>query len=1356
MIRALFLFILIAFSSALCSQQPADVVLNLTYIDQWDSDINDWVRNQRLDYSYDENLNQTEGICYYQPDAQTNDWIAYWRFVSAFDGDGNRTEIYYYYWDPQSNDWIRNSRHFYTYDGYGNRTVTEKQFWNPQTNSWIPTSRETGTYNANRLRTGGYYYYWDQETHDWVNYRRFTTSYDNSGNPLQDTYYNWDNGSGTWVVDRRVYSSFDNNGNRTEFESQYFDPVSDAWRHNLLVNEAYDGNGNLTEGSYYRFDTQINDWLGRRRYVYTYDEDGNRTEEVNYRWDQNTHNWANESRSLISIDENGNPGEETHYRWDSQSRSWRYLKRVENSWSDTPDISPNCGPCLDETFTAEADTLYDNSCDEDYDNSADCRKLIRVPDADYINLVFTEFDIEQGYDFVRVYDGPTAGDALLGEFTGSSLPDMVTSTGGSMLIRFTSDYSVTGSGWTAEYTSGEGPVCANETLLTESGMVDDNSGDQDYMINANCQKLIEPDDVLDITLTFTEFNLENGNDYVRVYDGPTTDDELLGEFTGTSMPGPITSSGGSMLIQFTSNSSVNASGWAATYTSTPSPCGPCVDETYSEPEGSFSDNSCGEDYDNFSDCRKLIQVPDADYINLFFTEFNIEQGYDFVRVYDGPTTDDLLLGEFTGTSLPDMLTSSGNILLVHFVSDYSITSSGWRAEYVSENTSSVCIDETFTAESGVVDDNSGDLDYGSNADCQKLIAPGDVLNITLRFTEFALENGNDFVRIYDGTTTGDALLGQFTGTSLPEPVTSSGGSMLIRFTSNSSVNASGWEASYTSTPIPDAPCLDQTFTAPVGTFSDNSGNEDYMNLADCRKLIQIPDADYINLTFTAFDLDEGNDFVRVYDGPTTGDALLAEFTGSSLPAMVTSTGGTMLVQFTSDQNVTRSGWRAEYVSGKIASVCTNETFTSESGMIDDNSGAQDYEINADCQKLIELDDVMNITLTFSEFDLEEGNDYVRVYDGATTTAELLGEFTGTSLPDPITSSGGSMLIHFTSNGSVNASGWEASYTSTPLSFGSCLDETFTDPAGSFSDNSYESDYENLTDCRKLIQVPGADFINLLFTAFDLEEGHDYVRVYDGSSTGDALLGEFTGTTMPAMLTSTGGSMLVQFTSDQSGTGSGWTAEYVSGKLTTFCSDETFISKSGIVDDNSGPMDYENYADCRKLIEVPGADYISLVFTEFSLDEGYDFVRIHDGSTTEDKLLGEFTGKTLPGPVTSSGSTMLIHFTSNGNINGPGWVASYKGITEGDTTATGIAITKGPVRQPILVYPNPVVDHVTIEMPENAEISSIELFDPYGRKLRIMDDINSGSVTLQRGDLQTGMYILRIHATDIYNRQIFIW
>jgi len=223
----------------------------------------------------------------------------------------------------------------------------------------------------------------------------------------------------------------------------------------------------------------------------------------------------------------------------------------------------------------------------------------------------------------------------------------------------------------------------DETFTAPAGVLEDNSCEEDYQNNMDCRKLIQPDGASNITLTFSEFNTEANYDYVRVYDGPTISSPLLGSFTGNSLPGAITSSGGSLLVRFTSDYSVTAPGWQASYEINTEVCGPCINATLTEGAGVISDGSCDDNYNNDTDCQKLIQPVDADYVSLTFTAFDLESGYDFVRIYDGTSTSDPLLGEFSGSTLPGTITSSGGSMLVHFTSDYSVSAEGWTAEYVS-------------------------------------------------------------------------------------------------------------------------------------------------------------------------------------------------------------------------------------------------------------------------------------------------------------------------------------------------------------------------------------------------------------------------------------------------------------------------------------------------------------------------------------------------------------------------------------------------------------------------------------------------------------------------------------------------
>ncbi|HEY0031599.1 MAG TPA: N-acetylmuramoyl-L-alanine amidase, partial [Bacteroidia bacterium] len=80
--------------------------------------------------------------------------------------------------------------------------------------------------------------------------------------------------------------------------------------------------------------------------------------------------------------------------------------------------------------------------------------------------------------------------------------------------------------------------------------------------------LIQPTGATSVTLSFTAFNTELNWDYLYIYDGATTSAPLIGQYTGTTSPGAVTSSGGSLLLEFRSDCSTISSGWAANWTST--------------------------------------------------------------------------------------------------------------------------------------------------------------------------------------------------------------------------------------------------------------------------------------------------------------------------------------------------------------------------------------------------------------------------------------------------------------------------------------------------------------------------------------------------------------------------------------------------------------------------------------------------------------------------------------------------------------------------------------------------------------------------------------------------------------------
>lgn len=76
-----------------------------------------------------------------------------------------------------------------------------------------------------------------------------------------------------------------------------------------------------------------------------------------------------------------------------------------------------------------------------------------------MRLHFSKFDLESGssctYDRVKIYDGSSASAQLKGSYCGSNTPADVESSGSTMFVSFTSDYSVTQSGFEIRYSLGE-------------------------------------------------------------------------------------------------------------------------------------------------------------------------------------------------------------------------------------------------------------------------------------------------------------------------------------------------------------------------------------------------------------------------------------------------------------------------------------------------------------------------------------------------------------------------------------------------------------------------------------------------------------------------------------------------------------------------------------------------------------------------------------------------------------------------------------------------------------------------------------------------------------------------------------
>lgn len=230
--------------------------------------------------------------------------------------------------------------------------------------------------------------------------------------------------------------------------------------------------------------------------------------------------------------------------------------------------------------------------------------------------------------------------------------------------------------------------------------------------------------------------------------------------------------------------------------------------------------------------------------------------------------------------------------------------------------------------------------------------------------------------------------------------------------------------------------------------------------------------------------------------------------------------------------------------------CEGHThLTHHEGTFDDGSGhAHFYAHGSDCTFLIdpqnEMDSISGITLKFDRFQLVEQVDYLNIYDGEDESAPLLASFTGSNIPEPVTSSGNKLFISFQASSDETSRGFFASYSTQKPVWCSGM-TTLNSPEGWLSDGSGDFYYNNGLTCMWYINPPGASEVTLNFTQFDTEPVHDKVQIFD--PTNNHLLAEFSGffdpQNLPDPVVAENGQMLIIFTTNSYVRASGWEAHY---------------------------------------------------------------------------------------------------------------------------------------------------------------------------------------------------------------------
>ena len=186
-----------------------------------------------------------------------------------------------------------------------------------------------------------------------------------------------------------------------------------------------------------------------------------------------------------------------------------------------------------------------------------------------------------------------------------------------------------------------------------------------------------------IYVEFTMVDIESGYDFLYVHDGSDTSATVLDTISGPAHGQRYCSTSGCLTFRFFSDYSIQGAGWEADL----SCLAQCPSDTsYNMPgnrvntcEGIFRDTGGEDYYQNFEDTVSVFCATSTDsVIQVNFNFVDVEDNYDYLYIYDGPTTSHPILDSLDGFYTNLEYTSSQGCLTFKFVSDLSVVRAGWE------------------------------------------------------------------------------------------------------------------------------------------------------------------------------------------------------------------------------------------------------------------------------------------------------------------------------------------------------------------------------------------------------------------------------------------------------------------------------------------------------------------------------------------------------------------------------------------------------------------------------------------------------------------------------------------------------
>lgn len=321
--------------------------------------------------------------------------------------------------------------------------------------------------------------------------------------------------------------------------------------------------------------------------------------------------------------------------------------------------------------------------------------------------------------------------------------------------------------------------------------------------------------------------------------------------------------------------------------------------------------------------------------------------------------------------------------------------------------------------------------YGALAKCKWTLEGPQGSNIILQFQEFDTEKTFDTVQILVGGRTEEKSVSLATVSGKQsdltnKPYVTASNFMIVKFTSDGSVEKKGFRATWKTEPQNCGGTLRATAQGQILT-SPNYPKQ-YAGGLECLYIIEAQSGKIISLEVQDIDVNYERDYLLVRDGNSPMSRPIAKLTGTTKDnvRVIMSTGNKLYVYFKSSLGDSKKGFSIKYTQGCKATInARNGTVSSPA------FGLDEYPNNQECMFKIQNPGGGPLSLRFDDFKVHS-SDFVQIYDGSTTNGLRLHSgngFTGAQIPRlTLTASSGEMLVKFSSDALHTGKGWTATFS----------------------------------------------------------------------------------------------------------------------------------------------------------------------------------------------------------------------------------------------------------------------------------------------------------------------------------------